>query len=421
MEGGMDLRRFDALVAADEVGQLVIVVVAEAASEGFDVAAVFVVEQVDEVAVAFLHLVVAHLADAARIDEAHGRPFVPARKEDEFGIEIHRLFELFGEAQALARTLLVGSRLYAVVIAPAHLFHRAVVGDGVGGRRDGHHFGLVGTLVPSVFLGIDVGPRAAVLAVAEPVPSRAEPRVAHGEEVGHFGRDAFGRAEDQRFVFPAEPQILVEPFAVEILEEVFQRALGVGVEDERELRRAVALGPHRLVYPADLQHDRQVDGLIGHVEHDHVHAGVREHLGVLADDPFVVGRVVAQIGLAPVVHGVYRSVVRVRRIGVDEFLVVVGAQRVGRRGDHDAAVGRRARFVVAVCAVPDDEEHPHGLVFARGAVLVVGSDFTAQRVLRRPCGRLCLRCGVVRCGERSEAEGRQQKSDRFHVLFFGVK
>ena len=172
--------------------------------------------------------------DAARIDEPHGRPLVPAGEVDEFRVDLHGAFELFPETEPFAGAPVLFVRLRAVMIAASHLFH-VVRNDRVRRGRYRDHLGFVGTVVPAVFLRIDIRPRAFVVSVAEPVPCRAEPRMTHGEKAGHVRRDSFRRTEDQRLAFPAEPQLFVQIFTVEAVEQVFQRFLGVGVEDKRDL------------------------------------------------------------------------------------------------------------------------------------------------------------------------------------------
>ena len=236
----------------------------------------------------------------------------------------------------------------------------------------------------------------------------------HGEKAGHVRRDSFRRTEDQRLAFPAEPQLFVQIFTVEAVEQVFQRFLGVGVEDKRDLRGFVSLLTHFGVDVADLFDHRQVDRLVGYVEHDHVHACVGQHLSMLADDPFVVGDVITQVGFAPMMHRVFRAILRIMRVRIDDFLVVVRTQRVGCGGNHHCIVGVRCRSVVSVHAVPDDEKHADDLVFAGFAVLIRRTDFTAQRILRRPGIRFGLRRGFRPDCRQQSGQQKRRDSGFFH-------
>lgn len=62
---------------------------------------------------------------------------------------------------------------------------------------------------------------------------------------------------------------------------------------------------------------------IRHVEDDHVNASIAEHLGVLVDDPFIVGSVVAKERLTPIVRHGDGSPLWVRRICSQQFGDVV--------------------------------------------------------------------------------------------------
>ena len=219
-----------------------------------------------------------------------------------------------------------GQRLAAVVKASADPLYAIPAIGRMGGGSDRHHFGDVRVFVPSVVLRIVVRPGAAALAVAEPGFPRVEPAVARREKRIHFRSQRFPGAEYQRFALPAEPQFFVQSFRIDVVVHLFQRLFAVGqqrVEYARDLRRPVSFAAHFPVNFHQLGHDRQIDHFVGHVDDDNVHAGVGKHLRVFADDPLVVGDVIAQVGFAPVVESPDRSVLRGVRTLVQQFLDVV--------------------------------------------------------------------------------------------------
>ena len=99
----------------------------------------------------------------------------------------------------------------------------------------------------------------------------------------------------------------------------------------------------------------------GHVLKD-IDTRIGQHLGVFADDPFVVGDIVTQIGFTPVVESVFRAESGIDHVGVQQFLDIVWAVYVG--------CGWRTQFtpvgrlIVTVTTHPDKIENADGLVSA---------------------------------------------------------
>ena len=96
---------------------------------------------------------------------------------------------------------------------------------------------------------------------------------------------------------------------------------------------------------------------IGHVEEDRIHSGIHKHLGVLTDHPVVVGDIVAKVRLTPMVHHSYSAKGRIRWIGVQKFLDVVGALGVARGRRHDLIVV--GPTVIAMTPMPKEVERGH--------------------------------------------------------------
>ena len=132
----------------------------------------------------------------------------------------------------------------------------------VGCRSDRNHFGLLRIFVPTISLWVVVGPRTTLVAVAEPRFTRVEPAMPSRKEGIHFGRQGLSRAENQRFALPAEPQLFIQPFGVDVVVHLFQRFLAIwqqGMKQTGDLRRIVSFFPYFAVGIQNFFDDGQID------------------------------------------------------------------------------------------------------------------------------------------------------------------
>ena len=86
------------------------------------------------------------------------------------------------------------------------------------------------------------------------------------------------------------------------------------------MRNAVAIALDLVENAAEGFPALWVRELVRHIESDHIYIGIREHLGVLAKDTFVVRHIVAEDRLAPVMG---RSLGP--QSGLAGFLIAVGS------------------------------------------------------------------------------------------------
>ena len=155
---------------------------------------------------------------------------------------------------------------------------------------------------------------------------------------------------------------------------------------EHDLGSIVALGPH---LGPDLE-----DGLVvllvgkavGGIDEDEVHSRGGELHGVLADDPLVIGSVVAEVRLGPVVGKAQRA----RLHDLDEILRAALGEGLGMVKDG----------IVGSAVVPQEVEDTHllvgsglGIVAADTALVVHSHPSVGQNVLGIHHIRI-LRCGL---------------------------
>ena len=150
-----------AFVAADVGDHLPVVVVAEAAAHGLDVAAEFLVVKIDKEGLARRQHT-ALKSHGAIGKEALGHPFVPASDEDELGIVRKRVLPLLIKVEPFTWATVSGRWLAACMKAASD-----VVGD-VLAHADRHALGFAGRVMPAGHLRREVEPRPLVLAIAEP-------------------------------------------------------------------------------------------------------------------------------------------------------------------------------------------------------------------------------------------------------------
>ena len=130
---------------------------------------------------------------------------------------------------------------------------------------------------------------------------------------------------------------------------------------------------------ADFQHHVAVDDGVGMVEEDEVDAGQRDHLHLLADDPFVVGVVVPPQRFTPPVRLPVRAhlLVLEGRVGqqpepVGEGEDLGGVVDTGRMGLPDPGPVEEADLPVAAQAVhraegPSERVHAHQVRLRAGS------------------------------------------------------
>ena len=102
-----------------------------------------------------------------------------------------------------------------------------------------------------------------------------------------------------------------------------------------------------------------------------------------------------------------RTVFRMLRIGVQQFLNVVRTLRIVRIGRQNVHVGQGLVAIVSVGSVPDDEEHTDSFPVPMRAVLFGRTDTSAQSILRRPC-----ELGGCLCGDSDRYEQQAPKYEK---------
>lgn len=115
----------------------------------------------------------------------------------------------------------------------------------------------------------------------------------------------------QRLAFPAEPQIGIQPPAVDLIPELLHRILAGQAGD---LRRGLALGTHLAEHFGDEDENIFVNIVVRIVENDQIDTRVGEHPRMTADDPLVLHDVVTRFRLSPVMDAA--APFRVHRIGL---------------------------------------------------------------------------------------------------------
>ena len=322
-------------VLPDIGDQLVVIVVGMAALHRFDVSAELLVVLVDEIAFAHFDFAAAfaafgsgekvpflHLLGVIRIRPVHlsGRPFVPAGHEYKFRIDLQRTLPLLIEIKPLIgigrRIVPVVFRLHAVAETPSDIRQRMLRGC----HR--HVLGPVGRLVPADRLRIMVHPWPLVMSVVVPPERRPRPALSDREKIPDLFRETdivhlLAPADDmlpehqQRLAFPAEPQIGIQPPAVDLIPELLHRILAGQAGD---LRRGLALGTHLAEHFGDEDENIFVNIVVRIVENDQIDTRVGEHPRMTADDPLVLHDVVTRFRLSPVMDAA--APFRVHRIGL---------------------------------------------------------------------------------------------------------
>ena len=178
--------------------------------------------------------------------------------------------------------------------------------------------------------------------------------------------------QDQRLAFPAKPEVAVEPRLVEIGIKLRDDAPRVPERrEESNLRRTAA---RRADFGEHLQQRhvvRLVGLLVGDVKDDEVNSRVSQHLRVAAQDIGIVGEIVAELRLAPVMHGAHRTPRRAGGV----------AHRVGVPLED---FGDIVRAAVDVRSVPEEIEHTHPSVWSRWTGLGGVGQHPAQSVRGGP-------------------------------------
>ena len=285
---------------------------------------------------------------------------------------------------AFSRTQGARSRLHLGV----YVVTAADVRGGVGRRH--HRNAFADAVVRAYFLRVDRSPGPFVFSVAEPGVRRTvvaqKPGVADRKE-SFDGRRNFVRVtEQQRFVIPLEPEVFVQSPQVNVPVHGMCCLRCAGVHNERELGRLRAFFAHRRIDVSYLFDYVEVGESVGYVEQHHVDAGIAEHLGVFADDPFVVGYVVPHVGFSPVMENVFGPQCRIGRIRIEQLLDVVRTFHIGcGRLLNAARVGRQSG-VVRVASQPQEVKNAH-CFFSAGFgrfVIHAGFDGSVEAVDRRP-------------------------------------
>ena len=330
-----------AFVTADAVDELIIVVVVVEPGDGLDVAAVLLIELVDEDD---------RLAGTA---ELTGGPFVPARDHHEWRIEFLGATELFGKIMALIYGAGRGVATAGVKAAPAGIavahVHDFTVGDAeVLGDGNVDLFSGFGVGVVAVDLRVGGFPVPGVLGVhlgERPVG------FAQGEKLLHLGVGHRRIADQERLFLPAKPEIGVEAGLVEVFEEFIRGLAGLGVDHKTELRRAAAFAANLRPDLADFQVNLAVGFTVGGIENDGVDAGVGEERSMPPEHPRVHRVVIAVERLAPIILGARRA--PERRVGLAQDLRIFGQNA----GEVEAGIA-------ASPLVPEKIKNAHGAVRA---------------------------------------------------------
>ena len=114
--------------------------------------------------------------------------------------------------------------------------------------------------------------------------------------------------QDERLALPPEPEFTVKAWLVEIGVKLRDHARRIPERgEEHHLRRAAARRADIGEYFQQGHVVGLVGGLVGDVEDDEVHACVRQHLRVAAQDIGIVGEIIAELRLAPVMHRAHGS------------------------------------------------------------------------------------------------------------------
>ena len=242
-------------------------------------------------------------------------PLVPRGDEEDVGVGLGGALHLLSEEDALARGLQLELEDILFSIREGQKSGLTPLGEatargGVGqnARRDGHFLLLAGGGVLGDGLGGFVHPcphiPPAVHVLAE-CPAAAD---GEGLQSG-LVLDLLHVAEEQGLSLVHGVEITVLTRGVDVVPDILEHAgvqFGVIRHEEADIGSIHTLFTHSVV----LLEDGHIGGgqgiSVGHVQIDEIHADIAEHGGVLADDPLIVGEVVAEVGLTPVVspaHG----------------------------------------------------------------------------------------------------------------------
>jgi len=185
--------------------------------------------------------------------------------------------------------------------------------------------------------------------------------------------ETVGIRQDQRLAFPPVPQLRVNAGRIEVPVELADHPGRVPEwAQERHLRRARPVRAHLGERLQERQIPPAVRGLVGHIEDDDIDTRIREHLSVLPQHIGVIGLVVAEERLPPVVESVHRPPERVvlvfngTRIGGEDLADIEGASPSG------------------VLAQPQEVEHAHMAVCPWWATLGIARDLAPQSICGHP-------------------------------------
>ena len=181
------------------------------------------------------------------------------------------------------------------------------------------------------FLPLKQHPRPLVMSVVVPPERRPRPALSDREKIPDLFRETdivhlLAPADDmlpehqQRLAFPTEPQIGIQPPAVDLIPELLHRILAGQAGD---LRRGLALGTHLAEHFGDEDENIFVNIVVRIVENDQIDTRVGEHPRMTADDPLVLHDVVTRFRLAPVMDAA--APFRVHRIGLQYLGHVIRA------------------------------------------------------------------------------------------------
>ena len=324
------------------------------------------------------------------------RPLVPARDEENLGIQLQGVVELLREAVAhesglaslLDETILEGrgegaaDDVLALVHGGASVGDVAVVdGHADGGLLHGLALEALGVLVVG---DLRVGSQPAPVADLSALDLVSRLTRAPGKEVFDLLVEVGACADvsvvshEHGLFVPVEPKVLeltrAEDIQVEHL-DLLAAAVG-GAEGQEEghlgnIHRAVGLG----VVPG--LHERGVAGLpgiraVGVIGEDGIHPRVGQQLGVAAEHPGIVGTVVAVEGLVPEVGGSASLGPGLMIVIADGFGVlqneIVDVEGLGEGQIH----------------VPRPVEHGNGLVLLDPAHILKGEGLTAETIGEDP-------------------------------------